>query len=57
MRLDMGKSMIDVCNITLTHWDYMPEVVDGGVTPKYREHFVSHPFLQFIDPIQIEVLM
>ena len=47
-RLDLDWLMIDVWALALTRWDYLLAMIDGGVTPKYREYFVSHSFSYFI---------
>ena len=57
MRLDLGHSMIDVWGPIRNCWDYMPIVVDGGMNLEFREHFVSHYFPHFIDPIGMVVLV
>lgn len=44
VRLDAGRSMIDVHNLVATQWDYHPEIADAGVTPAYQAYLISHPF-------------
>ena len=41
---------MDVRGLILSRWDYMGGVADGGMTPRFREHFASHPFPRFTDP-------
>ena len=36
--------MINVKGITLSRWDYMSTLADGGMMLAYREYIVSHPF-------------
>lgn len=55
MRLDPSRSMIDVGGLILIYCNYLLEVVDGGITPKFRENSVSHRFPWFIDPIGMVV--
>ena len=42
--LDVGRCMMDVQGLILSWWDYMGGVADGGMTPRFREYFASHPF-------------
>lgn len=57
VRLDLERSNIDVQGLTLTWWDYMLTIVDGGMNLEFREHFSSHPFPHFIDPVGMEILV
>ena len=45
--------MIDIRSLAAVQWDYLPEVVDVGMTPAYQAHLISHPFPRFTDPLGV----
>ena len=47
--------MIDVHNLVVTQWDYLPTIEDAGMMPTYQAYFTSHPFPCFIDPLRMAV--
>ena len=51
--MDPGRSMIDIRSLAAVQWDYLPEVVDAGMTPAYQAYLISHPFPRFTDPLGV----
>ena len=48
--MDPGQTLIDVRSLAAMQWDYLPEVVDVGMTLAYQAHLIAHPFPRFTDP-------
>lgn len=45
--------MIDIRSLAAVQWDYLPEVADAGMTPRYQAFLISHLFPRFIDPLGV----